>query len=224
MQYVERKPVVAAPCHFVPSDEECAHALADVEVDAAECRSSRSVAEVVRPAAQTPVQLVAHFGPGSVVAGHQQLADFRLEPLHARLGRARTPIPLAVTPVRIVRAERVAKERKALLTGILQRGLGLVDGKPELGHHRLCPRQRLSRTTATEDDEVVGIGNDMSLERLITSAQTPVLQETVHVDIGKQWARDAALRRATLVPLAANNAPLPVAIPFLDRRFQPQLD
>src|SRR5215475_4875166 len=59
MQYVEWEPVIAAPCHFVPSDEEGAHALADVEVDAAECRSTRPVAEVVRPAAQTPVQALS---------------------------------------------------------------------------------------------------------------------------------------------------------------------
>src|SRR5262249_57116298 len=117
-----------------------------------------------------------------------------------------------------MRAERVAKEREALLTGISQRGLSLIERQPKLGHHRLRPRQRLGRTTATEDDEVVGISNDMSLERVITSAQTPVLQETVHVDIGKQWARDAALRRATLVPLAATHAPSSIGIPFLDRR------
>jgi hypothetical protein len=41
---------------------------------------------------------------------------------------------------------------------------------------------------------------------------TPVLQEPVHVDVGRQWARDAALRRAALVALAANDPPLPVAI------------
>src|SRR5262249_48724765 len=35
---------------------------------------------------------------------------------------------------------------------------------------------------------------------------------------------DAALRRAALVPLAANDAPFPIPIPFLDRCFQPQLD
>jgi hypothetical protein len=35
---------------------------------------------------------------------------------------------------------------------------------------------------------------------------------------------DPALRGAELVLLAANNPPLPVAIPFFDRRFQPQLD
>jgi len=60
---------------------------------------------------------------------------------------------------------------------------------PSLGHHR--PRQRLRRTTAAEDDEVVGIGDDAGLECLATSAQTPVLQEPVHVDVGEQRARYA---------------------------------
>src|SRR5262249_31247792 len=50
-------------------------------------------------------------------------------------------------------------------------------------------------------------------------------QERVNGEVGKQWARDAALRRASRVALATTDAPGPVAvIPFLDRRFQPQLD
>ena len=95
---------------------------------------------------------------------------------------------------------------------------------PSLRHHRLRPRQRLGRTTAAEDDEVVGIGDDVGTERFAASGQTPVLQEPVHVDVGEQRARDAALRRAARVALAATDAPVPVAIPFLDRRLQPQLD
>src|SRR5208282_6488376 len=51
-------------------------------------------------------------------------------------------------------AERVAKEVEALLAGVFQRGFRLVDGEPELGHHRLRPRQRPGRMTAAEDDEV----------------------------------------------------------------------
>jgi hypothetical protein len=46
-----------------------------------------------------------------------------------------------------------------------------------------------------------------------------MFQETVHVDVGEQWACDAALRRAAGVALATTHAPLPVTIPFLDRRF-----
>jgi len=45
--------------------------------------------------------------------------------------------------------------------------------------------------TAAEDDKVVGVGDNMSTEGFATSASTPVLQEPVHVDVGKQWARDA---------------------------------
>ena len=52
-----------------------------------------------------------------------------------------------------------------------------------------------------------------------------MLKEPVHVDVGEQWARDAALRRAVRVAFATTDAPGPVAIiSFLDRRFQPQLD
>jgi hypothetical protein len=37
-------------------------------------------------------------------------------------------------------------------------------------------------------------------------------------------ARNTTLRRAVLGPLPANHSPLPVAISFLERCFQPQLD
>jgi hypothetical protein len=90
-----------------------------------------------------------------------------------------------------MRAERVAKERKALLTGISQRGLRLIERQPELCHHFFRPRQRLGRTTAAEDDEVVGVRDDMSLEHFATSASTPVLQESIYVDVGEQRTRDA---------------------------------
>src|ERR1019366_6128113 len=79
-----------------------------------ECRSARPVAEVVRPAKQSAVQRVAHFGPWIVVARHQQIANLRLEPLHALLGRARAQIPMTVRFV-TVRSERVAEEVEAFL-------------------------------------------------------------------------------------------------------------
>jgi len=50
----------ATSCHFVPSGEEVAYALINVSVNAAECRSARPMAEVVRPAKQRAVQRVAN--------------------------------------------------------------------------------------------------------------------------------------------------------------------
>src|SRR5688572_1185609 len=64
----------------------------------------------------------------------------------------------------------------------------------------------------------------MGTKRFATSASTPVLQEPVHVDVGEQRARDAALWRAARVALAANDPPLPVAVPLLDRCLEPHLD
>jgi hypothetical protein len=61
-------------------------------------------------------------------------------------------------------------------------------------------------------------------EHLAAFSKPPVFEESVHVDVGKQWARDATLRRAACIALAATHAPFPVTVPFLDRRFQPQLD
>ena len=119
-----------ASCHLVPSGEEVAHALIDVLVDTTECRSTRPLAEVVRPAKQRPAQHVANFGPRIVVARHQQIADLGLELLHAFLGRARAQIPKTVRFV-TVRSERVSRGSRAFLPSILQRGLGLVDGEPE---------------------------------------------------------------------------------------------
>src|SRR5262249_21305655 len=67
--------------------------------------------------------------------------------------------------------------------------------------------QGLGRISATEDDEVIGIRDDVRSERLPAPGQPPILQEPVHVDVGEQWARDAALRRAARVALATTDAP-----------------
>ena len=120
------EPFSPAPCHLVPSGEEVAHALVDVSIDATESRPTRAIGEVVRPAEQRSVQRVAHFWPRVVVAGDQQVADLRLEPLHALLGRACAQIPFAVRLI-TMRAERVAEEVEAFLSGISQRSFSLVE-------------------------------------------------------------------------------------------------
>ena len=40
--------------------------------------------------------------------------------------------------------------------------------------------------STAENDEVVGIRDDVSTERFPASGQPPVLQEPVHVDVGEQ--------------------------------------
>ena len=113
------------------SREEVARPLIDVPIDVLVRARGRPVGEVVRPANQHAVQLITHVFPGRHVGGHERFADLGLEALHLLLGRARAQVPLPVL-LEPVRSERVAKEVEALLAGVFQRGLRLVDGQPEL--------------------------------------------------------------------------------------------
>src|SRR5580692_1633 len=78
--------------------------------------------------------------------------------------------------------------------------------------------------TAAEDNEVIGVRDDLRPERFTASGQPPMLQEPVHVQVGQQRTDDTTLRRAALAPFASSQAPSSVSIPLLNRRLQPQLD
>src|SRR5271165_414948 len=71
----------------------------------------------------------------------------------------------------------VAEEVETVRAGVLQRSLGLVDQKPEPGHDRARPRQSLGRVSAAEDDEVVGVVDQMRAKRRLAFLQTPKLEE-----------------------------------------------
>ena len=81
----------------------------------------------------------------------------------------------------MVRAEAIAKEVEALAPGIPDRGLRFVEGEPELGHRPPRPRQRLGRMSAAENDEIVGVRDDLGLIGLSCLGAAPMLEEAVHV-------------------------------------------
>src|SRR5215472_3674823 len=154
--------------HFVPSSKEVSDAVIDMIVDGPVCPLSAAIAEVHRPAAQKAVQFITHFRPRSDIVGNQEPTDFVLDPLHALRGWACTQVPTAVFSVTMW-SERVSKKAETFPPSVLQRGFGLVDCQPESRHHDLCPRQRLSRASATEDDEVISIGDDLRMKSFLTS-------------------------------------------------------
>src|SRR5438034_3911012 len=219
-----RKASGTASWHLAPPAQEVTHAIIDVIVDGPIGHQPRAVAEVVRPAAQQTVQPVAYIRPRFLVAGEQQLIALAFEPVDALPGGARAHVSAPFLAV-VLRPKRIAKEVEAFLPGILQRGLRLVERKPEPGHHLLRPRQSLGRMSATEDDEVVGIGDHLRTERLATSGQPPMLQEAVHVQVRKHRTGDTALRRAARSALASRHAPLAFTTPPrpLTRTFHPLL-
>src|SRR5207344_1867909 len=126
-----REPARAAPSHLVPLNEEVLDTVIDMMIDGSVCLPTRAIAEVGRPTRQKPVQSVAYVGPCPFVAGHEEIADLRLDPLHTLLGWAYAWIPSAVLPVP-QRTERIAKEVEAFRSGVAQRGLCLVQREPEL--------------------------------------------------------------------------------------------
>jgi hypothetical protein len=171
--------------HFVPSRKEVSDTVIDVIVDGPVCSLSAAIAEVRRPAAQKAVQFITHFRPRSDVAGNQEFTDFVLDPLHALRGWACTQVPTAVFSVAMW-SERVSKKVETLPPSVLQRGFGLVDCQPEPRHHDLCPRQRFSRASATEDDEVISIGDDLRTKSFPRSREPPVFQKAIHIHVGEQ--------------------------------------
>src|SRR3954449_3161790 len=170
------EPLRATPLHFVPSAEEVPRTIIDIAIDGFVGRGKAAIGEVRGPADQKAVQPRSHFRPGALVARRQQRADLRLDPQHALLGWARAQIP-APSVGMMTWSQPVAKEVEALASGILHRGFRLVERQPEFRHYRLRPRQRLLRVSAAEDDEVVGIGDDVRMERFAASRRTPMLQE-----------------------------------------------
>ena len=175
-QALGRTGSVPRPLHFMPLTEEMSDAVTDVVINGLYSPSACSITEIGRPTAQQTVQLVAHIVPWRTLPGTRTSIDLRLHPLDTLLGWTCAQVPVAV-PLVAVRTERVSKEVEALRPCVLHRGLRLVERQPELRHHRLCPRQSLSRMSLAEDDEVIGIVDDVRAERLAAAAARQCLRK-----------------------------------------------
>ena len=84
---------------------------------------------------------------------------------------------------KVMWSERVPKKVEAFLPGVLQRGLGLVDGQPESGHHTSRPLQSRVRIPTAENDKVIGIGDDLRRERF----ERPVSRQCFRNRFSRSW-------------------------------------
>ena len=78
--------------------------------------------------------------------------------------------------------------------------------------------------SAREDDEVIGIVDDLGTQPVTLPAQPPVLQKAVHVEQGEQWREGAPLGNTAPALLAPAHTPLTIPAGFLDRRPEPEFD
>src|SRR5437867_6221832 len=204
----------AARWHLVAASEEVPHAVIDVVVHSPIGHCACPMAEVGRPASQRPVQAAGDLGPGSLIARPETSPDLLLDPPHALLRRLCGQIPVAIFPVTL-RPEGIAQEVERFPARIADTRLGLIEVQADGPHRPPRPRQSLRRVSQAEDDEVVGIGDDLSLVLSALSSLTPGPEEPVHVDVGQKRADHATLRRAVLALLASTHAPVSPLIPLL---------
>src|SRR3954449_6211649 len=88
-------------------------------------------------------------------------------------------------------AERITQKVKALGACLLDAGLRFIQGKSQSRDNPTRPIQRLGRFPATQDHEIVRIGDHMSLELLSPLGVPPTLQQTVDIQDSEQWAGHA---------------------------------
>jgi hypothetical protein len=86
----------AAPLHVVPSNKEVSNAVIDVMVDGPIRLQPRAIAKIRGPTDQKSIQSVAHGRPCAHIAGLENVANLRLDPLNTflRWGCAKTPMAI----------------------------------------------------------------------------------------------------------------------------------
>src|ERR1700738_1713276 len=97
--------------------------------------------------------------------GPQHLVDFPFDSLLTFLRRAGPAIPFAFLAI-AMRSKRISKKVKLLSASIFDTGLRLVKREPQALHHAPRPLQCLFRVSATENHEVVGVGDDARFPEL----------------------------------------------------------
>src|SRR5713101_1834676 len=181
-------------------------------VDCAVGHQPRPVTEVVRPPPQHAIQAIAHLGPRCDILAHQQVSHFLPQPSNALLRRTRPEICVTILP-KTMRPEAVSQKIKPLSPCLLDAGLRLVQRESNPGHHTPRPIQCLCRAAATENHEIIGVVDHLGSEHLTPPGDPPVLQKTVHVQVGEQGTDDAALWSST----GASLPPLTRGVPFSSR-------
>ena len=181
---LDRKLLDAAPMsHLVSSPEKVAHASNHVLIHGSIPHEPGPMAEVVCPPPQDPVQLAYHFGPWLLIPRPEHLPHRLLHPPHALLRRLGREIPVAIlaAPFRPV---GVAKEVETLLVPVHNSCLGLVQSESDPSHHLPRPFQRLGRSAAAQDDEIIGVVDESRSKLFSLPLPPPVLEKAVHVEVG----------------------------------------
>src|SRR4051794_33977933 len=192
------------------SPEVMAYAFISVVVNRLICFGRSAVAEVCAPTSQNLIESIPHLRPRLHVVWYQKVSHFLLDTCNALLRRTCTQIP-AASLFEAVWTERITQKVKALFARLFDAGLRLIQSEPQSGDHPTRPIQRLCRFPATQNHEIVRVGDHTGLELFSPFGVPPALQQTVHVQVGEQRADDSLNAKDNLHWKAYSRARAPVA-------------
>src|ERR1700684_3438625 len=114
-----------------------------------------------------------------------------------------------------MRPEAVSQKFKPLSPRLLDAGLRLVQRESDPSHHPPRPIQCLRRAAATENHEIIGVVDHPGAENLTPSGDSPVVQKTVHIQVGEQGTNHTTLRGSAGASLPTADPRFSVFIPLL---------
>src|SRR6516164_6189662 len=103
-------------------------------------------------------------------------------------------------------------------------GLGFVQSESDPSHRLPRPFQSFGRTTAAQDNQIIGIVDESRSKLFLFVLPPPVLEKTVHIEVGEQRADYSALRTAHLASLPTPHSPFSLLVELFHRNLQPLLD
>jgi hypothetical protein len=137
-----------------------------------------------------------------------------------------TGFPQTHMPIlpKTMRPEAISEKVKPLCAGLLNAGLHFVQRESNPGRHTPRPIQCLCRTTATENHAIIGVVDPLGSENLTPPSDPPVLQKTVHIQVGEEGTDDSAPPEFRSCCPSHRWLRFVALVPLLDRNLQPPLD
>src|SRR3954449_1348838 len=111
-----------------------------------------------------------------------------------------------------MRPERIPEKVKPLRASFPDLRLRFVQSQANPSHDIPRPFQRLSRMSATEDHEIIRVIHYSGLKCRTPPCDPPVLQKTVHVQVGEHGASHSLYTKGNLGRRPESNRRLTVGL------------
>lgn len=215
----------ASASHLVPFAEVGPHPLLHMASEMEQGLGAVAVMKIPYPSAEGFVDVPHHHREGQAcLPPLGQLRNAVFDPLQGLLRRLNVGIGLA-RPFASSYPEFKPQKREALLSGIHDAGLGVVQGESQSFHDVTHDEHRLLRPSPAQYDTVIGVPYQPGLQLPLELAPLPYPVQDVQVQVGQERRDHAALWGSLGVSLPAAPVSSPsLLVLFPDRSLEPHPD